>query len=107
MGKDGLSTDGLIQNAWSGSSELVWPLLATVLVLCCIATRIISGFQSRVDSKTEQPQSVKTLPYWFPWLGHSLSFVWDHVSFTEKSRSVSISATTLTLCGLTGVIEII
>ncbi|KAB8214357.1 cytochrome P450 [Aspergillus novoparasiticus] len=86
MSKDGLSPDGPIQNAWSGSSELVWPLLATVLVLCCIATRIISGFQSRVDSKTEQPQSVKTLPYWFPWLGHSLSFIWDHISFTEKTR---------------------
>ena len=107
MGKYEYSPDVLIQNAWSGSSELVWLLLAAVLVFCCIATRIISGFQSRVDSKTEQPQSVKTLPYWFPWLGHSLSFIWDHVSFTEKTRSVSLSTTELALCDLIGAIEII
>ncbi|KAE8378709.1 cytochrome P450 [Aspergillus bertholletiae] len=86
MGKYDASSDDLIQNAWNAPSELAWPLLAAVLVFCCIATRIISGFQSRVDSTTEQTQSVKTVPYWFPWLGHSLSFIRNHVGFTEKAR---------------------
>ncbi|KAE8384418.1 RNA12 protein-domain-containing protein [Aspergillus alliaceus] len=78
--------NGLIQSVWNSSSGLVWPLLTAVLVFCCIATRITSGFRSRVASKTEKPQSVRTVPYWLPWLGHSASFMWNHVSFTEKAR---------------------
>ncbi|KAE8348107.1 cytochrome P450 [Aspergillus coremiiformis] len=86
MSKFELSPDGLIQTIRSSSSELVWPLLGATLVFCCIATRIISGIQSRVGDQPGQSQSIRTVPYWFPWLGHSISFMWNHVKFTEKAR---------------------
>ncbi|KAE8146134.1 cytochrome P450 [Aspergillus avenaceus] len=74
-------TEWLLQKVYGSQNKI------TIVLFLCIATRIITGVQSRPGtSKTEQPQSVKIVPYWLPWLGHSLSFIRDHVNFTKNAR---------------------
>ena len=80
------SPHGLIQSARDGLSELTWTTCLAVLVFTCIATRLISGLQSRRESASAEPRASRLAPYWFPWIGHGLSFVWDHVSLFESLR---------------------
>lgn len=84
-----LSAQGLIQTARDGLSELTWTTTLAVIVFSCIATRIISGLQSRqrVHDPTE-PRTSRLAPYWFPWVGHGISFLWDHLGLLGSLRFV-------------------
>ncbi|PTU20898.1 hypothetical protein P175DRAFT_0438127 [Aspergillus ochraceoroseus IBT 24754] len=69
---------------WDNLLHVKWLPLALILTLVSVAivTRLASGFHSRSDRTSE----VKMVPYWIPWLGHSLSFAGNHVRFLEKAR---------------------
>ena len=82
---------GLLSHLQNSLSELGWPGLLAILVGSCIVTRILTGIWSNGPKvKDGQPRLVRTTPYWFPWLGHGLSFVWNHVSLISKARLVSM-----------------
>ena len=80
----------LIRLVRDGLASIGWPTLAAILVSICVATRLITGFQSRLRGTPEagHPRPVRTVPYWLPWLGHGPAFAWDHVSLIQKSRCV-------------------
>ncbi|PLB37253.1 cytochrome P450 [Aspergillus candidus] len=78
---------GLLSHLQNNLSELGWPGLLAILVGSCIVTRILTGIWSNGPKVEEgQPRRVRTTPYWFPWLGHGLSFVWNHVRLLTKAR---------------------
>ncbi|KAL2845448.1 cytochrome P450 [Aspergillus pseudoustus] len=53
-------------------------VVAAVLIL----TRILSGLQGRAG--LGRP---RTVPYWIPWIGHSVSFARNHIDFLERARN--------------------
>ncbi|PWY65313.1 cytochrome P450 [Aspergillus heteromorphus CBS 117.55] len=69
-------------------SRLGWPGMIALLVFVCVATRLITGFQSRARRAPDggQPRPVRTVPYWIPWLGHGPAFAWNHVNLIQKAR---------------------
>ena len=71
-------------------SSATWMAIAVVVFSVSIVTRIITGFQSGSGAvgNAEEPRVVRMTPYWFPWLGHSLSFAWDHVKCIQGARLV-------------------
>lgn len=76
-----------VRNSYDHLPELTWRTFIAVIVFSCIATRIITGLQSRRRKPSnEEPQSVKIVPYWLPWIGHGLSLTWDHVTSVCKAR---------------------
>lgn len=82
---------GQIQTARDSLSELTWTTCLAVLIFSCIATRLITGLQSRQrDQDPSELQTVRLAPYWFPWIGHGFSFLWNHVSFFEAVRLVAL-----------------
>lgn len=85
-----ISMHGLIQAARDGLSELTWTTIVALFIFSCIATRLISGLQSRqrVDDPAE-PRTSRLAPYWLPWIGHGISFLWDHVGLLGSLRFVS------------------
>jgi hypothetical protein len=87
MGEYEITKDVLIQTARNNLTALGWTALCAA-ALICIITRVITGLQSRTDgsSKTSDARPVRTVAYWIPWLGHGISFVWDHISLIEKAR---------------------
>ncbi|KAL4898399.1 cytochrome P450 [Aspergillus ambiguus] len=87
MGGYEISKDVLIQSAQTNLRELGWLVLCLVIAIC-ISTRIITGLQSRTGARTmtTNARPVRTVAYWVPWLGHGISFVWDHVALIEKAR---------------------
>ncbi|KAL5360195.1 cytochrome P450 [Aspergillus floccosus] len=87
MGEYEITKDVLIQTARNNLTALGWTALCAV-VLICISTRVITGLQSRPDesSKISDGRPVRTVAHWVPWLGHGISFVWDHVALIEKAR---------------------
>ncbi|KAL4868233.1 hypothetical protein BDV12DRAFT_186067 [Aspergillus spectabilis] len=60
-----------------------------IFTIVIIVTRILSGIQSRTGQPrdTAQPRRPRTLPYWIPWFGHSLSFARNHIVFLENARN--------------------
>lgn len=70
--------------------EWVWPTLLAILLFSCLATRVITGLKSWPDKRTDAglPRAVKVVPYWLPWLGHSIAFGWDHINFVRRTRFV-------------------
>lgn len=80
--------DGLIQAIQDGLANATWKtVVVAFLVILCIATRIITGLQSSHGVKDAgETRPVRMAPYWFPWLGHGLSFAWDHASCIKKAR---------------------
>ncbi|BCR83876.1 cytochrome P450 [Aspergillus chevalieri] len=79
--------DNLIKIAKDALSESTWMIVLVALAVTCITTRIITGFQccsSKTDAGDFRP--VRMAPYWFPWLGHSLSFAWNMTSCVRKAR---------------------
>ncbi|KAJ5090374.1 hypothetical protein N7532_009058 [Penicillium argentinense] len=80
-------TNGLIQMVRDGLPEMTWMTFFAVLAFSCIATRIISGLQGRQQTRDpSEPRASRLAPYWFPWLGHSLSFTWNHASLFQGLR---------------------
>lgn len=79
--------DNLIEIAKDALSGLTWVTVLVTLAVTCITTRIITDFQCR-SSKTVSGdfRPVRIAPYWFPWLGHSLSFAWSMTSCVRKAR---------------------
>ncbi|KAL4986644.1 RNA12 protein-domain-containing protein [Aspergillus falconensis] len=64
--------------------------LAAILILISviILTRIITGLQSQTGKiDTAQLHRPRVVPYWIPWLGHSLSFARNHIEFLENTRN--------------------
>lgn len=81
--------DGVLQSLWAGFSDWTWTTLIAILISTFVATRIVTGLQNRPDqSDSEEPQSVRILPYWFPWIGHGFSFAWDYLGYIQKTRLV-------------------
>ncbi|EPS27446.1 hypothetical protein PDE_02389 [Penicillium oxalicum 114-2] len=77
----------LIQTTNYEPLGLKWVTLITVLAITCIATRFISGAQSRpLAQNGRESRRPKTAPYWIPWLGHGISFLWNHLTFLESLR---------------------
>ncbi|EHY55191.1 cytochrome P450 [Exophiala dermatitidis NIH/UT8656] len=75
-----------------------WEALVAIITIICLTTRIVSGLKfrraltsnshqtSRPNTNTSGQQStllqtVPTLPYWIPWLGHAISFTTGVTSF--------------------------
>ncbi|OJK03285.1 hypothetical protein ASPACDRAFT_50635 [Aspergillus aculeatus ATCC 16872] len=79
---------GLIRLALDGFNSVGWPTWVALLVSVCVATRLISGLQSRLGSGTEAgpTRSVRMVPYWLPWIGHGISFARDHVKLIGNAR---------------------
>ncbi|KAL1967273.1 hypothetical protein VTN77DRAFT_3319 [Rasamsonia byssochlamydoides] len=76
----------VVQIVQDTSSALIWQTFAAVLLFSCLATRIITGLQSQPRKVVEgEPHPVRKLPYWIPWLGHTLSFVKGHRNFVAKA----------------------
>lgn len=78
----------LIQVVREKYFSVSWSTVFTVVVLVCITTRIISGFQSRRERDPSKSQTVRLAPYWFPWIGHGPAFLWNHVTFFTRTRLV-------------------
>ncbi|KAK1145453.1 hypothetical protein N8T08_004328 [Aspergillus melleus] len=85
MGYQVQSPDGLVRNIQESMVELGWPGFFAVLLFVCISTRIITGLQSG-KAENEQTRRVRLVPYWFPWIGHGFSFIWNHVSLMGGAR---------------------
>ena len=83
-------SDGLMEAIQDGLDNATWKtVVVAFLAILCIATRIITGLQSSYGVKyTGESRPVRMAPYWFPWLGHGLSFAWDHASCIKKARLV-------------------
>ncbi|KAN0075935.1 Cytochrome P450 [Elaphomyces granulatus] len=63
--------------------------LIAVLIFSCIATRVITGLQSRPKRVREgEPHAVRKLPYWIPWIGHSISFFDGDRDFVTRAGRV-------------------
>ncbi|KAL4804875.1 cytochrome P450 [Aspergillus unguis] len=78
-----------IQTAYDGLT-LKSSVIAAIFVLTCvvIVTRIISGLQSFAGSRDSgHSRRPGIVPYWIPWLGHSISFSGNHIKFLEKARN--------------------
>lgn len=87
-----LVSDGLIQSLCDGFSEWTWTTLAAILISSFIATRIITGFQNRPSQgDSGGPQTVRKVPYWFPWIGNTFSVIWNYLSYIERTRLVHTS----------------
>ena len=82
------SPDGLVQAIQDGLANATWKtVVVAFLAVVCIATRIITGLQSSYGVKgAGDSRPVRMAPYWFPWLGHGLSFAWDHTSCIKSAR---------------------
>jgi hypothetical protein len=84
---DTYAPNGLIQSLRDGFSDWTWTTLAVLVISTFAATRIVTGLQSRpVQSESGEPQAVRLVPYWFPWIGHGFSLAWDYLSYVEKTR---------------------
>ncbi|KAJ6104988.1 hypothetical protein N7486_003677 [Penicillium sp. IBT 16267x] len=82
-----LTSHDLIQAMRDVLSELTWSKCLAGLIFSCIVTRVITGLQS--SQRKSDPTAARTTrlaPYWFPWLGHGPSFLWDHVGLLESLR---------------------
>lgn len=92
-------TDSLIEVAKDALSGVTWVTLLVILTVTCITTRIITGFQCR-SSKTDAGdfRPVRMAPYWFPWLGHSLSFAWGLSGCVRRARLVSLCTLLMQSC---------
>ena len=86
MGSYELLPEKLIQTVRDSLTELTWKTLLIFLVFSCIATRLVTGLQSR--QRNQDPWTVRLAPYWIPWVGHGFSFLWNHVGLVEASRWV-------------------
>ncbi|OJJ44166.1 hypothetical protein ASPZODRAFT_161257 [Penicilliopsis zonata CBS 506.65] len=64
-----------------------------VVVFSCIATRILSGLQSRSTTvqtgNNDDTRNVSVAPYWIPWVGHAPFVAWNPLYFISRTwRSV-------------------
>lgn len=85
------SSDSLIQTIWDGCSEWIWSIIIAFLISSFVTTRVITGFRNRpsqIDS--EEPRTVRRVPYWLPWMGHGLSIAWDGLSYVRKARLAAV-----------------
>ena len=58
---------------------------ALVVIVCC--TRILSGRTSSTNEGGEQPMSKSVeLPYWVPYIGHTVNLLYDWRGFLRKTR---------------------
>ncbi|KAL2002139.1 hypothetical protein VTN02DRAFT_589 [Thermoascus thermophilus] len=81
------STRGMVQIVKDKTPELTWQTLIAMLLFSCIATRVITGLQSRPRRVVYgEPQPVRAPPYWIPWLGHGFSFAMGRQRFIAKAR---------------------
>lgn len=79
----------MIQAARDELTELTWTTCLAVFVFTCVATRVISGLQSRQrEQESNGPRISRLAPYWFPWFGHGFSFLWNHVNLFTALRYV-------------------
>ncbi|KAL2863565.1 RNA12 protein-domain-containing protein [Aspergillus lucknowensis] len=68
--------------------KLLGAVATLTVALILILTRIFSGFQSRTGKTScSQARRPRVVPYWIPWLGHSLSFARNYIGFLEKARN--------------------
>ncbi|KAL4875549.1 RNA12 protein-domain-containing protein [Aspergillus karnatakaensis] len=84
------TTMNTIQTAYNKLQPKELALIALPLfIFVVIVTRITSGFQSRPVSSREsaQPSRPRTVPYWIPWLGHSIQFTRNHIVFLDNARN--------------------
>ncbi|CAG7934559.1 unnamed protein product [Penicillium olsonii] len=81
---DGYQPHGL-QLAREKFFGINWSTVLAAFLLICIATRLITGLQSR---KVASSLAVTLAPYWIPWIGHGPAFLWNHVSFFRRTRLV-------------------
>lgn len=81
-------------------SSLLQQLITTIIhhpvitafasfAVVCIFTRVITGLRfratiSRNQSSSNSTRHVPVIPYWIPWLGHSVSFAVGATSYVEK-----------------------
>ncbi|KAJ6127436.1 hypothetical protein N7523_003048 [Penicillium sp. IBT 18751x] len=81
------STSILVQTIRDCLSGMTWTAFLGVLVFSCIATRVISGLQSRQrEFDLNAPRTSRLAPYWFPWLGHGFQIVWNHLGLFKSLR---------------------
>ncbi|CAG8161083.1 unnamed protein product [Penicillium salamii] len=71
-----------VQLARESFFSINWSTVFGIFLLICIATRIVTGLQSRKSASLIVPLA----PYWFPWIGHGPAFLWNHVSFFKRTR---------------------
>ncbi|EXJ93496.1 hypothetical protein A1O1_01888 [Capronia coronata CBS 617.96] len=81
----------ILQQTLSFAIEHPIQALLIISSLVCIATRIVTGLQYRSSTSnakagsTSTAQTVATLPYWIPWLGHAISFALGGTDFLSRS----------------------
>lgn len=81
---------GLIQAVKDVLLAVPWTDVTAVLALSCIATRVVTGLQSRsATTDIGESRPIRMTPYWIPWIGHSLSFALDNEGFIQKARFVT------------------
>jgi hypothetical protein len=85
-----LTPGSLLQLSMDDVREWMWPTLLAIFLFSCLATRIITALKSWPDKRTDagRPRLVRVVPYWIPWLGHSVPFGWDHIDFVRRARFV-------------------
>ncbi|KAJ5145603.1 uncharacterized protein N7515_000167 [Penicillium bovifimosum] len=77
----------LAQTVREAFFNMSWSNVFTFVVIVCITTRVITGIQSRRrEQDPSKTQTVRLAPYWFPWIGHSPAFLWNHVRFFIRAR---------------------
>jgi hypothetical protein len=64
-------------------------LIATIVVLICLITRIRTGIQNRRQlASRAEPKDIALLPYWIPYVGHAIQFVTRFQGFLADARSL-------------------
>lgn len=84
-----ISPPSILQQSLAFGTTHPLQALTVTLILICTATRIITGIRYRSTiskaTGTSSPQTVATLPYWIPWLGHAIPFVLGGTAFLSRT----------------------
>lgn len=77
--------EGFLQATGLDVPTLVITIITTAVSISLL-TRLVSGTSTGEVGRLGQATSPPLLPYWFPYLGHFIPFVYDQESVLKDAR---------------------
>lgn len=77
--------DGFLRSSGLDVPTLVITIITTAVSISLL-TRLVSGSSAGKAGGPGQTSSPPLLPYWIPYLGHFIPFVYDQESVLEDAR---------------------
>lgn len=64
-------------------------LILLSIALVCLGTRVRTGLLNKQQSVSKaEPKEIALLPYWLPWIGHTIQFGMRYQNFLADARSL-------------------